>query len=160
MIPAERLRELMRRWASGVSLVTARDAGGPHGMTVSSFTSLSLDPPLVMISLERGTRTHQMVETGATFAVTFLKEEQRDLAERFAGAVADGEDRFDGIEFELTPAGHPVPNERLAHLDCRVVAAYPAGTHTVFIGEVDGGDSASPGNPLLYFNRDYRRLGG
>lgn len=159
MIQAKRLRELMRRWASGVSLVTARDGHGPHGMTVSSFSSLSLDPPLVMISLERGTRTHQMIEAGGEFAVAFLKEEQRDLAERFAGAVADGGDRFDGVAFEFTPGGHPVPTQRLAYLDCRVVAAHPAGTHTVFIGEVEGGESAPPGNPLLYFNRSYRRLG-
>ncbi len=158
MISGEGLRELMRRWASGVSLVTASDAGGPHGMTVSSFSSLSLDPALVMVSLERGARTHRMVDAGGGFAVVFLKQEQRDLAERFAGGVVDLQDRFAGVSHEASPAGHPLPVERLAYLDCQVVAAHPAGTHTVFIGEVVGGEPSSPGNPLIYFNRNYRRL--
>lgn len=158
MIPGERLRDLMRRWASGVSLVTASDADGPHGMTVSSFTSLSLEPALVMVSLERGARTHRMVEAGGGFAVVFLKQEQRELAERFAGAVGDTQDRFAGVRQESSPAGHPLPVERLAYLECRVVAAHPAGTHTVFIGEVLGGETSLSDDPLIYFNRGYRRL--
>jgi len=157
-VSSDDLRLWMRRWASGVTLVTAHDRQGPHGMTVSSFTSLSLDPPLIMVSLEVGSRTHKMVREGGRFAVVMLQADQQELAERFAGVVPDSEPRFAGVAFTRSPGGAPIPDERLAYLDCRVVDTHPAGTHTVFIGQVTGGEAAEDGAPLLYFNRAYRRL--
>jgi len=150
----------MRQWATGVTLVTATDAHGPHGMTVSSFTSVSLDPPLILVALERGARTHQMVEDVGHFAVVILRAEQRELAERFAGGVDDGGSRFEGVAYDLTAGGAPVPSDPLAYLDCQVVEAHPAGTHTVFLGLVTDGRAARAGSPLLYYNRNYRRLAG
>jgi len=157
-VSSDDLRLWMRRWASGVTLVTAHDGHGPHGMTVSSFTSLSLDPPLVMISLELGSRTHQMVRESGRFAAVMLRADQQDLAERFAGAVPDSEPRFGGVAYARSPGGAPIPLERLAYLDCLVVDTHPAGTHTVFIGQVTGGEAEEAGAPLLYYNRAYRRL--
>jgi flavin reductase (DIM6/NTAB) family NADH-FMN oxidoreductase RutF len=159
-VSGDDLRSWMRQWASGVTLVTAHDGRGPHGMTVSSFTSLSLDPPLVMISLEQGSRTHQMVRQGGCFAVVMLRADQQDLAERFSGGVADGDARFNGIPFRRSAGGAPIPDQRLAYLDCRVVDSHSAGTHTIFIGQVTGGEAADSGAPLLYYNRGYRRLAG
>jgi flavin reductase (DIM6/NTAB) family NADH-FMN oxidoreductase RutF len=158
MITGEDLRALMRNWATGVTLVTAQDGDGPHGMTVSSFTSVSLEPPRVLVSLERTARTHQMVETGRTFGVSILAEGQHELAERFAGRVGDAEDRFADVEYEITKNGVPFVLGSLAFLDCRVVDAFPAGSHTLFIGEVLAGRNLSHANPLVYFHRDYRRL--
>lgn len=148
----------MRNWTTGVTLVTAYDADGPHGMTVSSFTSVSLEPPRVLVSLERTSRTHRMVERSRRFGVSILSEDQRDLAERFAGRVGDGENRFADVEYELTPNGVPYVLGSLAFLDCRVVDAHPAATHTLFIGEVVGGSQLQDSQPLAYFHRDYRRL--
>ena len=159
-VSSDDLRQWMRQWASGVTLVTAQDAGGPHGMTVSSFTSLSLDPPLIMVSLEQGTRTHQMVLLGGHFAVVILREDQQDLADRFSSGVPDNEPRFDGLPYGRSPGGAPIPDTRLAFLDCQVVDSHPAGTHTIFVGQVTGGESDDAGDPLLYFNRAYRRLPG
>jgi len=159
-VSSDDLRQWMRQWASGVTLVTAHDGRGPHGMTVSSFTSLSLDPPLVMISLEQGARTHQMVREGGRFAVVMLTADQQDLAERFSGGVADSDPRFAGIPYHRSPGGAPIPDLRLAYLDCRVVDSHSAGTHTIFIGQVIGGESADSGAPLLYYNRGYRRIAG
>jgi flavin reductase (DIM6/NTAB) family NADH-FMN oxidoreductase RutF len=159
-VSSDDLRQWMRQWASGVTLVTAQDGRGPHGMTVSSFSSLSLDPPLIMVSLEQGARTHQMVRQGGRFAVVMLRAEQQDLAERFAGGVADGDPRFDGVPYRLSPGGAPIPDVRLAYLDCQVVDSYPGGTHTIFIGQVTGGETDDSGAPLLYYNRGYRRLAG
>ena len=158
MLTGEDLRVLMRNWATGVTLVTASDGDGPHGMTVSSFTSVSLEPPWILISLERTARTHRMVEETRVFGVSILSEAQRELAERFAGRVADAEDRFTGVDFELTANGVPFVHGSLAFLDCRVVQAFPAGTHTLFVGEVLDGRQSQNALPLVYFQRDYRRL--
>jgi flavin reductase (DIM6/NTAB) family NADH-FMN oxidoreductase RutF len=157
-VTSDELRLWMRQWACGVTLVTAQDAKGPHGMTVSSFTSLSLDPPLIMVSLEQGTRTHRMVRDGGLFAVVMLRGDQQELAERFAGGVPDAEPRFDGVPYLRSAAGLPIPETHLAFLDCRVTESLPAGTHTIFVGQVSGGAAAVDGTPLLYFNRRYRRL--
>ena len=159
-VNSDDLRQWMRQWASGVTLVTAQDAQGPHGMTVSSFSSLSLDPPLIMVSLEQGTRTHQMVREVGRFAVVMLRAEQRELAERFAGGVSDSDRRFEGVPHRPSPEGAPIPDDRLAYLDCQVVEWHPAGTHTIFVGRVTGGEAADSGSPLLYYNRGYRRLAG
>jgi flavin reductase (DIM6/NTAB) family NADH-FMN oxidoreductase RutF len=159
MLSGEELRVLMRNWATGVTLVTARDGRGPHGMTVSSFTSVSLEPPRILVSLERATRTHAMVEESGAFGVVILEEGQVDLAERFAGRIGDGEDRFAGLDHDLTPGGIPIPRVSLAWFECRVAQAFSAGTHTLFIGEVVGGRQEREAHPLVYFQRDYHRLG-
>ena len=159
-VSGNHLRRLMRKWATGVTLVTAQDSQGPHGMTVSSFTAVSLEPPLILVALERGARTHKMVEQVGRFAVVILRADQRELAERFAGGIDDVDSRFEGVPYSLTPGGAPVPPDPLAYFDCQAVEAHPAGTHTVFLGLVTGGEAARSGFPLLYFNRDYRQLAG
>ncbi len=157
-IDSDRLRALMRQWASGVSLVTSRTDDRIHGMTVSSFTSLSLSPPLVLVSLERTTRTHGMVTDSGAFAVAILAADQQDLSDRFAGMAPDDIDRFRDISYTLTPNGCPIPDGCLAYLDCRVTAIHDVGTHTVFIGEVMSGEPLREAPPLVYFNRGYRSI--
>lgn len=148
----------MRQWATGVTLVTAQDGGGPHGMTVSSFTSLSLEPPLILVSLERGSRTHKIVSDVGRFAVVLLHAGQQAIAERFAGGIPDSRTRFDGLPYRLSAGGSPILDDALAYLDCRVVDSHVAGTHTIFIGEVLGGADSGDRSPLLYFNRSYRKV--
>lgn len=157
-IQPDGLRVIMRRLASGVALVTSNMDGRIHGMTVTSFTSLSLDPPLVLVSLERKTRTHQMVSQCGLFAVVLLAEDQEDLSNRFAGLTPDDHDRFRDITYSSTPKGCPFPVDCLAYLDCEVVSTIDAGTNTAFIGEVQSGEVLRQTPPLVYFNRDYRRL--
>ncbi|MCJ7707252.1 MAG: flavin reductase family protein, partial [Anaerolineales bacterium] len=117
-----------------------------------------LDPALVLVSLENATETHRMIEESGAFAVSILAEGQEDLAERFAGRVADGADRFAGVSYETAVTGAPIPAGTLAYLDCRVLAAHPAGNHTLFIGQVAAAGFRPEGIPLLYYDRDYRRL--
>lgn len=152
------LRMVMRRWTTGVTLVTTSHQGAIHGMTVSSFTSVSLAPPLVLVSLERAARTHQMVSESRRFAVAMLAADQQELSDRFAGRIADDLDRFEDLAFESAPSGCPIPEGCLSYLDCRVVATHDAGTHTVYIGEVDVANVLREAPPLVYFNRDYRWL--
>ncbi len=141
-------------------------------MTVNSFTSISLTPPLVLVSLERRTRTHGLVEQAGFFGVTILNHAQQDISDCFAGRHTEKEDRFSNIETYTLVTGADFISGGLAGLDCRVVSRYEAGTHTLFIGEVLAIQiNSPPGNPaqdargrpgskepLLYFNRAYRRL--
>jgi flavin reductase (DIM6/NTAB) family NADH-FMN oxidoreductase RutF len=145
-------------WSTGVTVVTVQHNNRRHGMTVSSFTSLSLDPPLVLVSLEQITKTHRLVQQAGHFGVTILEENQKQISDRFAGRISEYRDRFDGLETFAMVSGAPMLTQGLAWLDCQVVVTYQAGNHTVFIGEVLAVKSRDTGQPLLYYNRDYRRL--
>lgn len=148
----------MRHWASSVAIVTVNHAGEQHGMTVSSFTSIAAEPPLIMVSLQTSSRTHGLVSKAGSFGVTILAEGQQAISERFAGRVADEDDRFTGLVTETLVTGAPFLTGGLACLDCRVVSTFAAGTNTVFFGEVEAVRTHNTGKPLLYFNRTYRRM--
>lgn len=158
-IDPEILRTVMRHWTTGVTVLTARDGAQAHGMTVNSFTSVSLDPPLVLVSLERNTRTHAFVERSQAFAVSILGAHQAALSDHFAGRHTETADRLAGLPVDTALTGAPILRDNIGYLDCRVVAAHPAGTHTLFIAEVVAAQSISDeASPLVYFNRDYRSL--
>lgn len=154
------LRDALRFWTTGVTMVAASHDGVSHGMTVNSFTSLSLDPPLVSVSLEKVTRTHQLVKGANAFAVTILSEGQQTLSDRFAGRESEHSDRFAGLETFTLETGSPILTQGMAFFDCHVSASHDAGTHTLFIGEVLAcGNLAENGqSPLVYFNRGYRKI--
>jgi flavin reductase (DIM6/NTAB) family NADH-FMN oxidoreductase RutF len=156
---AEALRRAMRQWTTGVTVVTTELDGRRHGMTVNAFTSVSLEPPLVLVSLERTTRTHGLVEGSGRFGVTILAQDQQELSDRFAGRISDLADRFTGLETDTLVSGVPFIRGGLAYLDCKVVQRHPAGTHTLFIGEVIAVQSdGEEESPLVYLNRAYRKL--
>lgn len=157
-VQADELRNAMRFWASGVTVVSVQHNGVQHGMTVSSFTSLSLEPPLVMVSLRSETRTREMIAHARTFGVTVLSAEQQEISNRFAGRVPESANRFDGLETFTLESGAPFLRGGLVFFDCRVVATYQAGTHHVLIAHVLAVQTDATRQPLLYFNRDYRRV--
>ncbi|MGE5249965.1 MAG: flavin reductase family protein, partial [Bacteroidota bacterium] len=146
----EQLRRSMRAWSSGVTIVTATHSGTSHGMTVSSFTSVSLEPPLIIISLHTDSRTHRLISASGAFAVNILAAEQQELSERFAGRDLSGEDRFAGLETESFVTGAPAFTGALAVLDCRVRQEIPVGMNTLFLAEVVGARGDGEGEPLVY----------
>lgn len=155
---SEPLRSAMRAWTTGVAIVTAQHDGRRHGMTVSSFTSISMDPPLIVISLSTGSKTHELVRRAGAFGVTILAASQQAISERFAGRQASDADRLGGLQTETLVTGAPFIQGGLAFLDCRVTQTIDAGMNTLFIAEVvatrgDGHDS-----PLVYHDRAYGRL--
>ena len=154
----ESLRTILRQWASGVTVVTSADGDELHGMTVSSFASASLEPPLVLICLERSTRTHELVSRTGVFAISILSTDQQDISDLFAGRIPDEGDRLANVPYRLAPTGSPVIEGCLGFLDCTLVAHHEAGTHSVFVGEVEAGELLEQGQPLIYFDRDYRTL--
>ena len=161
-ITPDQVRNAMRFWTTGVTVVTGKHAGEIHGMTVSSFTSLSLDPPLVLVSLEKGARTHNLVKNGGVFAVTILASDQGAISDRFAGRETEVTDRLAGLATHTLTTGCPLLDGGLAFVDCRLTATYDAGTHTIFIGEIvalEVNGAIEGMMPLVYFDRGYRRLG-
>lgn len=154
----EVLRQAMRYWTTGVTVVTSTFKGTQHGMTVSSFTSVSLNPPQVLISLAENTRTYELVLHSRIFGVTILSEDQQAVSDRFAGRIPDEQDRLSGLETFTLTTGAPLIMGGLAYFDCRVVTTLGSGSHTIFIGEVLQASNGPSGNPLLYYNRNYGKL--
>jgi flavin reductase (DIM6/NTAB) family NADH-FMN oxidoreductase RutF len=157
-VSADELRFAMRRWATGVTVVTSVHADSLHGMTVSSFTSLSLEPPLIMISLEISTRTHDLIQHSNNFGITVLAADQKSVSSRFSEPSTEAEYRFEGLKLFELETGVPFIEGGVAFFDCQVVAKHDAGTHTVFIGEVIAASQGQDKAPLLYFNQSYRYL--
>lgn len=157
-VDPETLRNVMRRWAAGVTIVSSAGDGLQHGMTVTSFTSISLDPPLVLVSLEKSTRTHSLVMRAGFFAVSLLRRGQEHISNRFGGWETEYTNRFEGLATRTESTGAPILSDCMAYLDCNVVAAHDAGNHTLFIGEVLRAENLDRGEPLIYFNRKYRCL--
>jgi len=149
-------RTLLSRFLSGVTVVTTSDdEGRPHGMTVSSFCSLSLEPPLVLVCIDRTASMHDLLTSAETFAVNILAGDQEVLSRRFADVGIEA--RFDGVSWSPSSAG-PLIDGAHATLECRRVARHPGGDHTIIIGEVLGGSTALRGSPLLYYRGGYGQL--
>lgn len=154
-------KETLAHWATGVSIVTTlADSGQPIGITASSLTSLSLNPPQVLISVNKRLYTHDAIRSGGFFAVSILADQHADWGMRFAGMVPEVEDRFAGIETFTAYTGAPLLREALAWIDCTVRHAYDGEDHTIFVGEVMAAGASDGGSPLLYYNRSWRLLGG
>lgn len=155
---AEALRNAMRAWSAGVTVVAASFEGQMHGMTVNSFTSISLKPALITISLQQSTRTHELVSKSRAFGLTILSIEQADLADLFAGRRPEVTDRFANLKTESLVTGSPLLVGGLAWMDCRVMQTFDAGMNTLFIAEVVAARGTGEGSPLIYHNREYWKL--
>jgi flavin reductase (DIM6/NTAB) family NADH-FMN oxidoreductase RutF len=138
-----------------------RDGEGAHGMTANSFTSVSLEPPLVLVSVDRVRRTHDLLEVGDRFAVSVLADEHRLWSDRYAGRHGETIQReFGDVPHRLTDDGLPLLDGALASFVCRVVSIYPAGDHSLFIGLVEHLEYTPGQPPLLFFSGSYRNAGG
>ncbi len=142
-----------------MTVVTASHEGERHGMTVSSFTSVALEPPLIIISLQTNSRTHKIITQADAFAVTILADGQQEISDLFAGRISDVEDRLASIETETLVTGAPLIKGGLAFLDCRLSQEIAVGTNTLFLAEVVAARGNGEGNPLVYHDRKYRKLG-
>jgi flavin reductase (DIM6/NTAB) family NADH-FMN oxidoreductase RutF len=153
----EQLRRALRAWTTGVAILTASHNGETYGMTINSFNSLSLDPPIVGVTVVNATHIHDLIEGAQTFGVTILAAVQRDLAEDFAGRK-HGPERMDGIDLQTLANGAPILTDGLASLDCRVTQTIQLGKNTLFLAEVATVQVHSTENPLVYHDRAYHQL--
>jgi len=157
-VPGEILRHVMRCWPSGVGVVSSILGDFRHGMTVNSFTSISVNPALVTVTMMNTSRTYHMVGSSGIFGITILSADQQDIADRFAGRRSEESNRFEGILYFTLETGVPFITGGLAYLDCRVVFSHPMPESTLFIGEVLAAQRIEDDRPLVYFNRVYHRL--
>lgn len=157
-ISSEDFRDALRHFPSGVTIVTVKSGEQIHGLTVSAFASVSPDPPLIAVIIDHRHRAYALLEgKGAVFAVNILGQDQVHLSNRFAW-VKD-QDRFAEGQWQTARTGAPVLADALAWLDCTIYARYPAGTHTIYVGQVQASRVPQPdAPPLVYWNRGYRFL--
>lgn len=158
-IDAEAFKEVMARWATGVTIATTRQAEAPVGMTVSSFASVSLHPPQILICVNQRANTHGAIVGSGFFAVNLLAADQQALGMRFAGLQPNVGDRFTDIAFITAETGAPILPGVLGWLDCLLTHAFASGDHTIMVGEVVACEMGDADRPLLYFQRAWHRLG-
>ena len=156
-------RRVMGHFVTGVTVVTALDGDRPFGITVNALSSVSLQPPLVMVALDRRRFLTPIVRARGRYAVNILGEDQQALSDCFAGApVTPGREDFCGASWQPGPTGLPLLDGAIATLECTVVQTFSAGDHDLFIGEVDTlgshGKQAAEPLPLLYYRRRYLRI--
>lgn len=153
------LRNVMRIVPAPVTVITFANQGLPRGVTVSSFTSVSLAPPLISFNIMQASRTHDMLNEADHFRVHILSEEQMDLSNRFATPGLSSEEQFKGMSYHLDELGIPVIEDVLATLFCKKFGKMDAGDHLLLLGEVQDIAQSQRTNPLIYFNGSYRRVG-
>lgn len=154
-IGPDKFRHALSKFASGVTVVTTRDAAGnPHGITVSAFCSVSLEPPLILICIEKAAGSHYAFGESGVFVVNVLGENQMEYSNRFA---APTDDKFADIDCTEGIGGVPVLQNTLAALECRVTDTCDGGDHTIFIGEIEKA-TVKEGRPLIYFHGKYRAI--
>lgn len=153
----QEFKNALKLWASGVTVVTAQtDSLGLKGMTATSFSSVSMDPPQVLVCINQSADTGDAILEGKTFAINILKAEQQEVSNQFAGGASQ-EERFANINWHKGETGSPIIDDALATIECTVVDQVLAGTHWVVIGEVQA-VSCRTGEPLMYYNSGYREL--
>lgn len=157
MMDADEFRRVMGHFPTGVTVVTTRTPDGrPCGLTVNAFSSVSLDPTLVLVCIERDAESHDCLHESGVFAVSVLEGETGESLSRRFSSFERG-DKFEGVAHRPERTGSPILEQAMAWLDCRVIQAVEAGDHTIFVGEALEGD-AREGDALIYYRGGYATL--
>jgi flavin reductase (DIM6/NTAB) family NADH-FMN oxidoreductase RutF len=155
VIAPDDFRRVLGHFASGVTIISTCDADGrPTGLTASAFSSVSLEPPLVLVCVDHKSQSYPALRERGRFAVNILCAEQEAISRRFASSRLD---KFDGVPHRITDLGLPLVDGAIAHLECITVSMHVEGDHTIFVGRVERADTAE-GTPLLYSRGRYERL--
>ena len=157
-VSADDFKGALGSWAAGVTVVTTKHAGVVYGITVSSFSSLSIDPLLVLVCLADSNRLPRMIADSGRFGVSILAAGQDAISAWFAKSGRDPVERFEDFATVTMETGSPLIEGALAHIDCEVDRLIPGGDHTIAIGRVVGADSHPGRKPLIYYRRGYRDL--
>jgi len=155
MISQNEFRHALGRFASGVTVVTTRDADGNlHGITVSAFCSVSLEPPLILVCIDKNTGSHHALTQTDSFVVNLLNEDQQHISNRFASYLPG---KFETVKYRSGIDDLPILEDALANLECRLINSHPNGDHTIFVGQIERA-TVNDGKPLVYFHGNYRKL--
>ena len=157
-VKTEQFKDIMSKFATGVTVVTTAVDGQHHGLTVSAFCSVSLSPPLILVCIEKTAQAHERMLQAEKFVVNFLAADQKAISEVFADPRATSSQRFQQIEMETRESDIPVIAGSLGFIECRKQAAYNGGDHSIFTGEVIDLRLSGKRHPLLYYDRAYHHL--
>lgn len=156
MVSDEEFRDALTLFPSGVTVVTAKDSNGNlHGATVSAFCSVSLEPPLILVCIDKKADSHYALLQTDSFIVNIRRCNQQYLSEHFASTQPD---KFDSVNYRLGIDDLPILEDVLANLECRLVNSHAGGDHTIFVGQIKRA-KINEGDPLVYFYGNYRHLG-
>lgn len=155
MLTSRSFRDVLGRFPTGVVLLTAGTGDGPVGMAANSFTSVSLDPPLVAVCAAESSTTWPAIRAHGAFAITILGDRHGDICATFA---TKGADRFSGITWEKSPGGHPLLRGGLGWLDCEIDTIHPAGDHELVVARATCWSLAHDARPLVFHSGRYTRL--
>lgn len=155
----ELFRKTLSKFCTGVTVVTARNADGIHGLTVNAFSSVSLNPPLILVCITKKGLSHSVLSESDAFVVNILSAQQQEVSNRFANPELDSAARFRGLNYRLTDAGIPLLEDCLGHLQCRLANTFDGGDHTIFIGKVEEASFSDGKKPLLFYESRYHDLG-
>lgn len=154
-ITKEEFRAALGRFASGVTVVTTKnDSGKLFGITVSAFCSVSLEPPLILVCIEKRAGSHHAFQESKAFVVNILREDQQSVSNHFASHL---EDKFANVEYDTGIENLPVLRNCLANLECRLHDSHESGDHTIFIGQIEKA-AVNEENPLIYWHGKYREI--
>ncbi|MEH7084389.1 flavin reductase family protein [Neobacillus drentensis] len=154
LVDQEQFKQVIGHFASGVTIITVRNNDVDFGITASAVCSVSVDPPMLLVCVNKSTGTCHAISAAESFTVNIVSETQKELALRFARANTD---KFEGTDFSYGELGNPVLGQTLATLECRVVEEVTGGTHSVFLGEVQKA-YASDGEPLVYYRGKFGKF--
>jgi len=148
------LKQTMRAFPQGVTVATTNGPSGATGLTVSSFTSVSLDPPLILISLAKGSAMHDLFREAKAYAINFLADDQKSVSDRFAGRT-NAKDRFEGLKFTKGVTGSPIIEGARVAIECKAWRVYEGGDHSILVGEVVSAKTFNSKRPLVYYSQQY-----
>lgn len=148
-------KKVFGKWVTGVTVVTTDGPAGKGGLTANAVTSLSLDPPLVLVAVAKTAGSHAEIQSNGCYAINILAIHQEDASKRFA---TPGPKDFSGFDWKTAVTGAPILQGALAFVDCRLKEVLPAGDHDIFVGEIVDGGAEDAGDPLVYFSGKYRKL--
>lgn len=150
-------RRILGKFATGVTVAGTRDGDDTWGMTANAVTSLSLDPPLVILCVQRESQSHSRFKDAGCFALSILAADQQEISDRFA---FKGPKDFSGLATKTAETGAPILADALGWIDCRLSDILPGGDHDIFVGEIVAGGAAPDGEPLLFYGGKYAKLDG
>jgi flavin reductase (DIM6/NTAB) family NADH-FMN oxidoreductase RutF len=157
-IDGPRFRQIIGHFATGVTVVTTAHEGRLHGMTANAITSLSLDPLLLLVCVDKTANMHGELTKAGRFAVNILTDDQEDISRTFATTTEPEEGRLQGVAYHLGPHGAPLIDDALGFMECALGDQFDGGDHTIYTGLVLNGDVSDEGAPLLFYRGGYRRM--
>lgn len=157
-IDAARYRQVIGHFATGVTVITTAHEGWLHGMTANAVASVSLNPLLLLVCVDKAANMHEQIEKAGRFGVNILTDEQEDISRTFAATTEPEQNALQGVAYRMGEHGSPIIDDALAHMECEVAEAFEGGDHTIYLASVVSGEVDEEGAPLLFYRGGYRRL--